>query len=80
MIRKRKGIRMKLNEEDLNQLNSRVIALNSVQVLHQMAQREMQIFNQELIRKYKLDEKKRYKLDFKTGEILEVKEEPINEG
>jgi len=68
-----------LNKEDLEQFNARLIALNQGQLLLQMANREAQLFTADVLKKHKIEDKKKYKIDSKTGEILEIKEESIKE-
>lgn len=67
---------MKLNQEEMNQLRARNVALGSVQTLFEMAKRELSIFQNELLNKYGLDEKKPYRIT-NEGELLEIKEESI---
>lgn len=70
----------KVSQEVLVQLNARKVALNSANVLFQMAQREFQLYQQEQIGKLGLDVKKVYRIDEKTGIVNEIKEEPVVNG
>jgi hypothetical protein len=68
---------LKVNKEELEQLNARKTALENSNLLFQMANREANMFFMMLLKNYGLDEKNNYKIDLKTGIISEVKEEPV---
>jgi hypothetical protein len=68
---------VKVTEEVLNQLKSRTTALQSASVLFQMAQREYTLFIAEQLDLLNLDKSKQYNVDSQTGEINELKTEPV---
>jgi len=71
------GETIKIEEKVLAQLKGRHAALNSANMLFQMAQRELQIYTQEQMDKLGLDKDKKYEISLQTGEINEVKVEPV---
>jgi len=68
---------MKVSEDVLKQLNVRKVALNSSQILVQMANRELNLFMIDQIKELGLDGSKAYNIDEKSGVISEVKSEPV---
>ena len=66
----------KFSKEVMQQLEARKLALQSMQVLAQMAQREYQIYVNEQIAALGLDAKKQYSVE-NDGTILEIKREKI---
>ena len=68
---------IKLTPEILQQIKQRQIAIQSINTLSQMARRELKLYTIEQLIALGLDPKKEYKLNDKTGDILEIKAEPI---
>ena len=70
---------IKVSKEVLEQLKHRQIALNSANVLFQMAKRESELYMLEQLKQLGLDpQNKRYDIEEQTGEVREVKAEPVS--
>jgi len=67
----------KINEQTLEQLRSRLNALNSVKVLIQMAQREYNLYFIEVLKSMGIEDVNKYTISLKNGEIKEKKEEEV---
>ncbi len=70
---------MKVSEGVLEQMRARRLALNSAQILFQMAEREMRLYSKEKLVELGLDASKQYNVDEKSGVVSEIKVEPVKE-
>lgn len=71
------GNSVKLSEDMLKAFRARATALNSANVLIQMAQAEFEMFKGAVVQELKLEKDKKYNFDLNKGIVLEVKEEEV---